>query len=161
MKFIIITMLFLLLHLNLFPQDVSAGKTRIVAGLSIPELFHVGVTRRLSSISLLGLNAGGAPSFGKLRTLINVEHRLYVGKKSTITNQKEWFFRQGVSFLPALQPQTLNFTFGKDFIFKNIREGITIDAGIFLLRESESSSIILLKSLDLWPALRFEFFFAL
>jgi len=49
---------------------------------------------------------------------------------------------------------------GKDILFKNPRNGITIDAGVFYLQDSEGSSIILIPSLDLWPALRIQFYFA-
>jgi hypothetical protein len=44
-------------------------------------------------------------------------------------------------------------------VFKKITNGITIDAGVFYLPESEDSSIILIRSLNLWPALRFELHF--
>lgn len=101
---------------------------------------------------------------GGIWPAISVEHRLYIGKNNERINQKVWFFRQGTTFFPSAEsPQqfTLNLTVGKDILFKNIKNGITIDAGVFYLPESESSSIILVRSLNLWPALRFEFYFSL
>lgn len=143
-------------------QQEGIGKTRFVAGLSGPELLHAGVTYRVSNASQVGLNAGLGPLSGTVWTAISLEHRLYIGKNSEKTNQKTWFFRQGATFYPqanSSQHFTLNLTGGKDIVFKNGRNGLTIDAGIFYLPESESSSIILVRSLNLWPALRFEFYF--
>jgi hypothetical protein len=107
---------------------------------------------------------GAGPSMGMLWSSVNLEHRLYFGKESQETNQKTWFLRQGTTFFPSAkssQQFTLTLTAGKDFIFKKIKNGITIDAGVFYLPKSERSSIILIRSLNLWPALRFEFFFSL
>ncbi|MBK5272904.1 MAG: hypothetical protein JJE22_18035, partial [Bacteroidia bacterium] len=106
--------------------------------------------------------AGVGPSSGSVWTSISLEHRLYLGKNSEKINQKTWFFRQGTTFFPqakSSQQFTLNLTVGKDLVFKNINHGVTIDAGVFYLPGSESSSLILVRSLNLWPALRFEFYF--
>jgi hypothetical protein len=157
---VITTLLFF--NLNLFAQAGKISKARFVTGLSGPELLHAGITYRIANASQLGLNAGVGPSSGAIWTSINLEHRLYLGKNDIKTNQKTWFFRQGTTFFPAAkssQQFTLNLTVGKDIPFKNIKHGITIDAGVFYLPESERSSIILVKSLNLWPALRFEFYF--
>jgi hypothetical protein len=148
-------------NLILCAQDKKINKGRFVIGLSGPELLHAGLTYRIANASQIGLSVGAGPSLGMLWTTINLEHRLYLGKNSEKTNQKIWFFRQGTTFFPSAQsPQkfTLNLTVGKDFPFKN-KNGMTIDAGVFYLPESESSSIILVRSLNLWPALRFEFYF--
>lgn len=148
-------------NLILYAQDKKMNKARFVIGLSAPELLHAGLTYRIANASQIGLSVGAGPSLGSIWPSINVEHRLYFGKNSIKTDQKIWFFRQGTTFFPSAQsPQkfTLNLTVGKDIPFKN-KNGITIDAGVFYLPESESSSIILVRSLNLWPALRFEFYF--
>ena len=163
MKFAIAIITLFLCNPNLFAQKDMPGKTRFVAGLSAPELLHAGVTYRIANISQLGLNAGAGPSLGTIWTAISLEHRLYLGKNDARINQKTWFFRQGTTFFPSAkssQQFTLNLTLGKDIPFKIIKHGITIDAGVFYLPESENSSIILVKSLNLWPALRFEFYFS-
>ena len=162
MKFALAIITLFLFILNLYPQEVLPRETRIVAGLSGPELLHAGITYRIANISQLGLNAGAGPSLGNIWISISLEHRLYLGKNDARINQKTWFFRQGTTFFPSAkssQQFTLNLTLGKDIPFKNIKKGITIDAGVFYLPESENSSIILVKSLNLWPALRFEFYF--
>ncbi len=146
-------------------QNTKSGKTKFIAGLSGPELLHAGITHRLSNTSLLGINAGAGPSLGSLWPSISLEHRLYIGKNDTRINQKTWFLRQGATFFPSAkssQQLTFNFTGGKDLPFKKKpTNGITIDAGFFYLNDSESSSIILIRSLNLWPALRFELYFSL
>ena len=162
MKFVMAIVLLFLFSLNLAAQKETPNKLRIVAGLSAPELLHAGITYRIANISQVGLNAGIAPSWGMVWTAISLEHRLYLGRNDARLNQKTWFFRQGTTFFPpAESPQqfTFNLTVGKDIPFKNIKNGITIDAGVFYLPESENSSIILVRSLNLWPALRFEFYF--
>jgi hypothetical protein len=162
MKFVTAIVMLFVFSLNLAAQTDIPPKLRIVAGISGPELIHAGITYRIANVSQLGLNAGAASTLGMIWTAISLEHRLYLGKKDTRINQKTWFFRQGTTFFPAAEsPQrfTLNLTVGKDIPFRNIKNGITIDAGVFYLPESETSSIILLKSLNLWPALRFEFYF--
>lgn len=163
MKSSILTiLLFFFLTLNVNAQKNTINKIRIVIGLSGPELLHAGVTYKIANVSQLGLSVGAAPSLGTIWTSINLEHRLYLGKNSEKTNQKTWFFRQGTTFFPSAESSqqfTLNLTVGKDIVFKNIKNGITIDAGVFYLPKSERSSIILVRSLSLWPALRFELYF--
>jgi hypothetical protein len=148
---------------TLSAQTKSIGKTRFVAGIAGPELIHAGITHRIAEISQLGASVGAGPSSGTIWTAISLEHRLYLGKKSEKTNHKTWFFRQGTTFFPSAkssQQFTLNLTVGKDLIFKKPGNGMSIDAGVFYLPESETSSIILIRSLDLWPALRFQFYFS-
>ena len=162
MKYSVAILAVILFNYHVYAQQEKTGKTRFVAGLSGPELLHAGVTYRIANASQVGLNAGAGPSSGTVWTAISLEHRLYIGKNSAKTNQKTWFFRQGATFFPqaiSSQQFTLNFTAGKDIPFKNGRNGLTIDAGVFYLPESEMSSIILVRSLNLWPALRFEFYF--
>ncbi len=152
----------LLFCLSSQAQQQKISKAKFVVGTAGPELLHAGVAFRIANASQIGLNAGIAPSWGSAWTAISLEHRLYLGKNSEKTNQKTWFFRQGTTFFPsAKSPQqfTFNLTAGKDLLFKNNKSGITIDAGVFYLPESEESSIILVRSLNLWPALRIEFFF--
>lgn len=148
--------------INLYAQKETVKRTKIIIGLSAPELLHAGISYRLANISQLGVSVGAGPSSGTIWTAINLEHRLYFGKNSEKTNQKTWFFRQGTTFFPSAKPSqkfTLNLTAGKNILFKKIGSGITIDAGVFYLPESENSSVILVRSLNLWPALRFEFYF--
>ncbi len=145
---------------NTYAQKEAIKKTRIVIGLSAPELLHAGIAYRIANISQVGISLGAGPSgFGGIWPTINLEHRLYFGKNSDKTNQKIWFFRQGTTFFSSGEPSqkfSLNLTVGKDIIFKN--GGITIDAGVFYLPKSSNSSIILVRSLNLWPALRFELY---
>ncbi len=162
MKYIVALILSVLLHVNLFAQKETIKKTKILVGLSVPELLHVGITYRVANSSQLGASLGIGPSSGAAWPTINLEHRLYFGRNAEATNQKTWFFRQGTTFFPSAkstQKFTLNLTVGKDLLFKKAGSGITIDAGVFYLPGSENSSIILVRSLNLWPALRFEFYF--
>jgi len=164
MRVIIIFLFFLFFSSAIFSQDKKLGKTNLIAGLSAPEMLHFGITHRLANTNLLGINAGIGPSSGSAWTSISLEHRLYLGKNDERAMQKTWFLRQGTTFFPAAnssQHFTFNFTGGKDLPFKKAGNGITIDAGVFYLPESESSSIILVRSLNLWPALRFELYFSL
>ncbi len=151
--------------MNLSGQEKNISKTRIVTGISGPELFHAGVTYRLANISQLGFNAGIAPSYGLIWSALSLEHRLYFGKNNEKINYKTWFCRQGTTFYPSAtkpsQQFSCNLTIGKDIPFHNYKNGITIDLGVFYLNDSEESSIILVRSLNLWPALRFEFYFSL
>lgn len=150
------------LTLNTYAQKEVIKKTRIVLGLSAPELLHAGISYRIANNNQVGISLGAGPSFGTIWPTINLEHRLYFGKNSDKTNQKIWFFRQGTTFFPSGEPSqkfSLNLTVGKDINFKNVKNGITIDAGVFYLPNSSLSSIILVRSLNLWPALRFEFYF--
>jgi len=161
MKLAMAIILFLL-NVNLYAQKDVARKMRIVAGVSGPELLHAGIMYRIANVSQLGLNAGAAPSLGMIWTAVSLEHRLYLGKNDARINQKTWFFRQGTTFFPSAESSqqfTLTLTVGKDLPFKNINNGITVDAGVFYLPESETSSIVLFRSLNLWPALRFELYF--
>lgn len=164
MKKILFVFLVMIFSMHLSGQEEQIPKTRITAGLSGPELFHAGITYRLANISQLGFNAGIGPSYGEIWPALSLEHRLYFGKNNDKINYKTWFCRQGTTFYPsATDPSrfTFNLTVGKDIPFHNIKNGITIDFGVFYLNGSEDSSIILVRSLNLWPALRFEFYFSL
>ncbi len=156
---------FLLFSATTYCQNTNSGKTKLVVGLSGPELLHAGITHRLGNTNLLGINAGVGPSFGSVWPSISLEHRLYIGKSDERSKLKTWFLRQGTTFFPSAkssQQFTFNFTAGKDLPSKKKpTNGITIDAGFFYLNDSESSSIILVRSLNLWPALRFEWYFSL
>ncbi|HZH96287.1 MAG TPA: hypothetical protein VEY06_10395 [Flavisolibacter sp.] len=156
------TILFVSFSTNLYAQNKKVDRTKMVIGVSAPELLHAGLTYRIANSSGIGGSLGIGPSSGTAWTSISLEHRLYLGKNSEKTDQKTWFFRQGTTFFPkARSPQrfTLNLTVGKDFESKKITNGLSIDAGVFYLPESESSSVILIRSLNLWPALRFQFYF--
>jgi hypothetical protein len=165
MKNVILIIILLSFYINLIAQKEKISKTKFVLGVSGPELFHAGFTYRIVNFSQLGINVGVGPSMGMAWTAISLEHRLYLGKNAQKTNQKTWFFRQGTTYFPSAtipsQHFSLNLTAGKDIVFKNNRTGITIDAGVFYLADSENSSIILIRSLNLWPAIRFEFYFLL
>lgn len=164
MKKIILIATIVLSTFNLIAQDKNVNKTRIVLGISGPELLHAGISQRIANVSQLGISVGAGPTSGGIWPSVNLEHRLYLGKNDKMINQKTWFFRQGTTFFPSAkssQQFTLNLTVGKDMAFKNPKNGFTIDAGVFYLPESESSSIMLIRSLNLWPALRFQFYFTL
>ncbi|MCB0284639.1 MAG: hypothetical protein KDF60_18800 [Calditrichaeota bacterium] len=159
----IIPVMLILFSSKLKAQEKPVSKSKFVFGISAPELIHVGLNYRISNSNLIGGSFGLGPSLGTIWTSISLEHRLYVGKNSQSTNQKTWFFRQGTTFFPqARSPRqfTFNLSVGKDFVFRNIKNGFTIDAGVFYLPDSESSSIILIRSLNLWPSLRFQFYFS-
>ena len=163
MKFALVIITSFFFNLHICAQENKLSKIRFVTGLSGPELLHAGVTYRIANVSQIGFSAGAGPSLGTIWPSLSAEHRLYLGKNAEKTNQKTWFFRQGTTFFPAAkssQQFTLNLTVGKDITFNNIKSGITIDAGVFYLPESERSSVILVRSLNLWPALRFEFYFS-
>lgn len=160
MKHSVAIIVFLFFHLIAFAQDGKVCKTRFVAGLSGPELLHAGVTYRVVNASQFGLNAGIGPSWGEVWPTLSLEHRLYLGKSNERSSQKTWFFRQGTTFFPSAQSGqqfSLNLTAGKDLILKNPKNSITIDAGFFFLPDSENSSLVLVRSLNLWPSIRFEF----
>jgi hypothetical protein len=165
MKYFITLFFLLMANIPLQAQETRPARTRLVLGLAGPELIHAGVTYRLADFSQLGLNAGIGPSSGMAWTAISLEHRLYLGKASPKSNLKTWFFRQGTTFFPSAtlpsQRFTLTLTGGKDIPFRNAKNGISIDLGVFYLADSERSSLILVRSLDLWPALRFQFYFSL
>jgi|GEM_PF-1426329 len=164
-KIFVSSFVFFICHHSLLAQaEKTNGNTNLVLGISGPELLHAGVAFRVSNSNQLGINAGIGPSAGEAWPSISLEHRLYLGKNESRSNQKAWFCRQGITYFPSAnssQHFAFTLTGGKDFAFKKPGNGITIDAGFFYLKDSESSSIILVRSLNLWPALRFEFYFAL
>lgn len=127
MKLVTILIVLACLQSNLYGQQEKISRTKFVAGISAPELLHLGVTYRIANISQVGINAGLGLTWGGVWPCISLEHRLYFGKNEVKTNQKSWFCRQGSTFFPSAL---------------------------------EMSSVILVRSLSLWPALRFEFYFS-
>lgn len=161
MKYPALFVIVLLTGMNLSGQVADPGKIRIAGGIGGPELIHLGLSYRLADFSQLGIYGGGGPSWGTAWYALSLEHRLYFGVASERSGRQSWFFRQGVTYFPgAVQPQrlSLNLTAGKDLVFLSGRAGMTFDAGIFYLAGSENSSVILVRSLNLWPAIRIQFF---
>jgi hypothetical protein len=162
MRFRLAIIIFLLIPSMLIGQETKTKSTKFIAGLSAPEILHAGVTFRIANSNLFGVNAGIGPTMGGFWPTLNAEHRFYFGKNDSRINQKVWFCRQGITFQPSAETTdkvAVTLTVGKDIPFKKLTSGITIDAGVFYLGNSEQSSIILIRSLNLWPALRFEFYF--
>ncbi len=164
MKKLLVVFFALVFSINVDCQERKISKTRFVTGLSGPELLHAGVTYQLANVSQLGINGGIGPSYGQIWSAVSLEHRLYFGNTNEKINGKTWFCRQGTTFYPSAKKPaqfTFNLTAGKDIPFHNFKNGISIDVGFFYLADSEDSSIILIRPLNLWPALRFEFYFSL
>ena len=144
-----------------YAQKEKTNNQKFVIGLSAPELLHIGYTYRLTNSSLLGLNVGAGPTLGSIFPTISFEHRLYLGKNDERIKQKTLFIRQGSTYFPTQKSEgkfSLNLSGGKDFLFKNIKNGITIDAGVSYLPNSERSSVSITRSLNLIPALRVQFY---
>lgn len=164
MKYLFISIQIIFFTLSAIAQTEEISKHRFVYGLSAPELLHMGYTYRLSNSSQFGFNAGVGPTWGSIWPTLSVEHRLYVGSDNKRINQKTSFFRQGSTFFPSARNGkkfTLNLTGGKDVMFKNINNGITIDAGIFYLPNSGRSTYTDRRSLTVVPALRFQLYCSL
>ena len=160
---LLLAVLLLLITTNSWSQK-DEKPAKLVAGIAGPELLHAGINYRAGNSNLLGLNFGIGPTSGGTWPTISAEHRLYFGKNHERSGMKSWFCRQGVTFFPSAkssQQVSFNLTVGKDLPFKKAGNGFTIDAGVFYLNDSEESSIILIRSLNLWPALRFQFYFGL
>ncbi len=160
-----ILILFLCYSSILSAQENGISKTKFVVGIAGPELIHAGITYRIANSSSIGGQLGIGPTMGGSYPSINLEHRLYIGKNDARTNQKKWFIRQGITYYPGASDRrnlALTLTGGLDMPGKKKpKNGFTIDAGAFYLGDSEQSSIILVRSLNLWPALRFQFYFGL
>ena len=163
MKYLIL-ILKLFFTLLVIAQNKNVSKNKFVIGIAAPELIHAGYTYRISNNNLVGINAGLAPSFGEVWSAVSIEHRIYLGENDPRINQKTWFCRQGFTFFSSgndKQKFALNLTGGKDIVFKNLKSGISIDAGVIYLPNSGSSSISIGKKLSLLPALRFQFYASL
>ena len=147
-------------------QAGEIGKTKIIIGLSTPEMAHVGMTYRISNLSQLGVSVGAAPSWGETFTTISLEHRLYFGNNNERSNQKTFFTRQGTSFFLLTDEITLNLSVGKDFIFKNINNGFTMDFGVLMIPQKvnfyyNNTVFDVQQMIIIYPAIRFQFYFAL
>ena len=155
-----------MLYLNFvaYAQKEKISNQRFVMRLSAPELLHLGYSYRINNKSQIGVNTGIGPTLGGVWSTVSLEHRLYVGENDKRINQKTFFLRQGATLFPSARQRqkfSLNLTVGKDVVFKKKQNGITIDAGVFYLPDSERSSVGLVKSLNLLPALRFQFYCSL
>jgi hypothetical protein len=132
-------------------QDMALTRTRFIAGLSAPELLHVGLGFDVTKYNQLGLSAGVGPSWGTLWPSLTAEHRLYFGKTKELTNRKQWFFRQGASYFPAGDEGAGTLSIGADLKSKHRDKGWTIDAGIFFLYPRDRD-----RYYNSFPALRFQ-----
>jgi hypothetical protein len=135
-------------------QADTLGKSRFAIGLSAPELFHAGMSVDLGKYNQIGFSAGIGPSWGTVWPTLNIEHRLYFGKPSQLTNRRKWFFKQGATYFTAAEDQSaLTLTVGSDLKSKASNRGWTIDAGVFILFQSENDA-----ENQMYPALRFQYY---
>jgi hypothetical protein len=121
-------------------------------------MFHAGLSYRISNSNSIALSAGIAPSWGETVKSISVEHRLYFGKNSSKSNQKIYFFRQGTTLFPQAgshQQFTINLSVGKDGVFKNHNNGLTMDIVVFYLPQEDRIT----RSRRIWPSFRIQFYF--
>lgn len=153
MKKLYLIFLFDLAILSLSAQTDTLTKTKIVIGLSAPELLHLGINVDLSKWNQLGISAGVGPSWGQAWPTLSLEQRFYFGNIGELTNRRKWFFRQSGTWFPAGKEGAGTLTLGIDFKSKHPNRGWTIDAGVFDLFRNRRDY----KNL-LYPALRFQYY---
>lgn len=121
-------------------QKREVTKTRILAGISSPELFHVGMNTDLSKSSQLAFSTGVFYSPGTPWPSISVEHRLYLGKVDEDMERKKWFFRQGITWFPSGDDVVGTLSVGLDLKSKTNYKGWTVDLGLsgFIAHPSKS-----------------------
>ena len=146
-------LLVILLFLCLCGTAQHYSKTRIVVGLSAPELLHLGLAAQLTPHNLLGVSAGIGPTMGGVWPSLNAEHRLYLGRTQAATQRKQWFFRQGISWFPAGDDRAFTLSVGADLRSKRPGSGWTIDAGILQINAADKG-----ESPLYFPSLRFQYY---
>jgi len=121
-------------------QYRNVTRTRILAGLSSPELFHVGINTDISKSSQLGINGGVFYSPGSSWPSVSLEHRLYLGKIDDVMGRKKWFFRQGITWFPSGDDVIGTLSVGLDLKSRNNYKGWTVDIGLsgFISRPSKA-----------------------
>ncbi len=134
-------------------QMDTLTKTRIVIGLSVPELAHAGISFDLGKHNQLGMSAGIGPTLGGVWPSFNAEHRLYFGNLIEKTNRRIWFFRQGINYFPAGDDVGVTLSAGLDLRSKRRNNGWTIDAGITYLLPGEWD-----RYRNSFPSLRFQYY---
>jgi hypothetical protein len=153
MKKLGLLLVFQVMVLGVFAQDMSLTKTKFVVGAAAPELLHVGVGVDLTTINQLGLSVGVGPTWGGVWPALSAEHRLYFGNVQASTNRRKLFFRQGATYYPAGDEAAGVLSLGIDLKSKKANKGWTIDAGYFLLFPRTDD-----RQRDSFPALRFQYF---
>lgn len=159
MKSYILILISLCISYVAYSQD-KFSKEGLVLGIAGPELLHIGFKYRITNTNQLGFSAGLGPTLGGVWPTLSLEHRLYLGKNAEKTGNKLWFFRQGITFFTEETENSsrfaYNLTVGKDFPFKKVHRGCTIDIGVFIINDEDVFSG---NRRRLWPAIRFAFYF--
>lgn len=138
--------------LNIAAQE-PLSKTRILCGLSAPELLHLGVATQITRSNMVGISAGVGPTWGGLWPSVNAEHRLYLGPSNRTTGRRQWFLRQSVSYFPGGEDVVFALTAGADLRSKRPGSGWTVDAGVWQLIPDEKG-----EQARYAPALRFQYY---
>ncbi|MBC6607209.1 hypothetical protein H8B13_10295 [Hymenobacter sp. BT188] len=153
MKKLGLLIVFQVMGLRGFAQDVALTRTKFVVGVSGPELLHLGVGVDVTTYNQLGFTVGVGPTWGGVWPTLNAEHRLYFGNVQVGTNRRKLFFRQGVTYFTEGEEGAGVLSLGIDLKSKKANRGWTIDAGYCLLFPRTKD-----RYRDSFPALRFQYF---
>ncbi len=142
-------------------QNTTLTKTRLVTGLSVPELIHLGANVDLGKYNQIGASAG-VFVFYKVFPTVNMEHRFYFGKLNNDSKRTNWFFRQGGTYniiagddIGGEYQGAISLSAGVDFKSKSGKNGWTIDLGGFIAFTDKNR---INQSSKVWPLFRIQYY---
>lgn len=127
----VITIL-MLLSLTSFSQEL-----KIVGGIGLPDLLHVGIGASVSNKNEIGFYVGTIFTENTLLAS-TLEHRLYFKKSRKYQNLNTWFFGQRLTYSHEKSEEYkwntifLNLSIGRNIYFSE-RSGMSFDTGILAI----------------------------
>ena len=144
-------------------QNEDLSKTRFVAGLSYPELIHLGANVAVGNYNQIGGSVGFLVFYGYHPT-VNIEHRFYFENLKDFTKPRNWFFRQAVTYYFIIDDEiggdyqaSLILSVGLDFRSNSRKNGWTLDLGGFIAYPKKGNRGINENHI-IGPSLRIQFY---
>jgi hypothetical protein len=132
MKRIFLVLSFLFLTTYAFTQERTL---EAVVGMGYPDVLHVGVNKRISANSTLGLNTGVIPGYESYQ--FTFEHRYNFAYSKRHADRATWYFGERLTYLyennTVVYWRTIYLTpsIGRHFNFSDVF-GLNFDAGLFI-----------------------------
>lgn len=133
MRFILTIFLIFLLFSNALGQYDRTNEIRIIAGVSVPELFSIGGTYKVSQLNVVGGSLGFMPVGGLLWQTINAEHRLYFSRSTKGDIIRKYYLRQGIIFTMPSNEFSLLASVGVDRELNQNNDGLSFEAGLYYI----------------------------
>lgn len=133
MKSFILTCLIIILFIGVNAQYDRTNEIRIIASASLPELFSIGGSYKVTKLNVVGGSYGFMPVGGLLWQTYNFNHRMYFGRSTSGDIIRKYYIAQGLTFTMPSNEFALSASIGVDRELNQNNDGISFEAGLYYI----------------------------